>query len=66
MFVSAVTTIEQNFIREFSAQLAVINSDPHFFGEHFGFMARLEGHDWRSRIGGTGSGAPIISQSATP
>ena len=66
MFISAVTAIERNFIREFSAQLAVVNNDPHFFGEHFGFQAQMMGPDWRSGIGGTGSGVPIIGQVTSP
>ena len=63
VFVSAVTAIERNFVREFSAQLAVLGDDPHFFSEHFGYQARMVAPDWRCYIGGTGSGEPVIATS---
>ena len=65
MFVSAVTAIERNFVREFAGQLAVLGDDPHFFSEHCGYQARMIVPDWRCYIGGTGSGKPIIEESAT-
>lgn len=62
MFVSAVTAIERNFVREFAGQLAVLGDDPHFFSDHFGHHARMIAPDWRCYIGGTGSGKPIIDE----
>ena len=60
MLVSAVTAIEDNFVREFSAQLAVLGDDPHFFSEHYGEYARMIAPDWRCYIGSTGSGKPVV------
>ena len=62
MFVSAVTAIERNFVREFAGQLAVLGDDPHFFSEHYGHQARMIAPDWRCHIGGTGWGKPIIGE----
>ena len=64
MYVSAVTAIERNFIREFAGQLAVLGDDPHFFSEHYGHQARTIAPDWRCYIGGTGSGKSIIGDQA--
>ena len=62
MFLSAVTAIERNFVREFSGQLAVLGDDPHFFSDHFGHQARMIAPDWRCYIGTTGSGEPIMAE----
>ncbi|MCY4560556.1 MAG: YaaC family protein [Chloroflexi bacterium] len=62
MFVSAVTAIERNFVREFAGQLAVLGDDPHFFSEHYGHQARMIAPDWRCYIGATGTGKPIIHE----
>ena len=62
MFLSAVTAIERNFVREFSGQLAVLSDDPHFFSDHFGQHACMNAPDWRCYIGTTGSGESIITE----
>ena len=66
VFVSAVTAIEHDFIREFAGQLAILIDDPYFFSEHFGHQARTIAPDWRAYLGGTGTGKPIIGASSSP
>ena len=66
VFITAVSAIEQNFVREFAGQLAVLGNDPHFFGEHFGSQAKMVAPDWRTYIGGTGSGTPIFGDVPEP
>ena len=60
VLVRSVAAVERNFVREFSAQLAVLCDDPHFFGDHFGYQARTVAPDWRCYVGGTGSGRPVF------
>ena len=48
LLAKATKALENEFVREFGQQVAVIVNDPYFFGEHFGFTATCAAGDWRN------------------